>query len=678
MSDRFATRGQSLSAMLWTMLIALSASGSAITDGSEDHAQPTAMTQAIVALTPGWATFGQALPQGVAFEALQVGALKTQTDVKTRWPDGSIRFAVVTAKVETAGSYPIRAASVSKERSKWTTLPIEVRFAAVGSQPEKAMASLPAAAKPESLWLDGPLVMEARWSVVPSDSRGVKLSGVRVLFDERKYADGARRLAVTIENADDSPENRPQQLGIQIVRVSQPGDSPSELIWKRDNLAMSSGTRFVRRFRWDLNESTVTPDFEPAFRSGALPRFAADISNRIDSARGESGKLRRTFDLLGPGDLNPYMGSPGGRPDVAPYTDWTARYLVHRRPEQLEYLLRTADLAGSWPIHLREPSDGRLVSLSERPKFWFDSRGEDHVRSANWGGSPLSPDNAHVPGGLAFVPYLVTGDRHYADEMASWANFAVLSTWPGNTSADDASRAGGDANAGPGRGILGTNQVRGFAWSLRNIADAAAFLPDNDPLRPQFQRVVQENLAWLDHWAETHTGPLGMAWLPGYGTEVDGTQRFAQLWMYDYLAWAIHRAQQLGFTGGSKFRDQIVRLQTELFVNRDFDREYAAPGRLPIGVLSKSDGSTKYFSTLQEVLAATRRGHPAGNFAGYYGTEARLMLLIGLETGVTGTDPGRVREALDFLNDRKRHPGMFDDPLTRSGFGIAGPDHPAK
>ena len=184
------------------------------------------------------------------------------------------------------------------------------------------------------------------------------------------------------------------------------------------------------------------------------------------------------------------MGSPGGRPDVAPYTDWTARYLVHHRPEQLKYLLRTADLARSWPIHLREPNDGRLVSLSERPKFWFDARGEDHVRSAKWGGSALSPDNAHVPGGLALVPYLVTGDRHYADEMAAWANFAVLSTWPGNTSTDDASRAGGDASAGSGRGILATNQVRGFAWSLRNIADAAAFLPDDDSMRTPFRQVV--------------------------------------------------------------------------------------------------------------------------------------------------------------------------------------------
>ena len=268
--------------ILGTLLVTLtspSAAGEKRINGSAP-----ATTLATVVLTPGWATFGQTLPQGAASEALQVGSLRTQTDVKTRWPDGSIRFVVVTAKVETAGSFPIRAAAVPKERGKRMTLAVEVRFAAVGSQPENAAALLPAAAKPESLWLAGPLVTEARWSVVPSDSRGEKLSGLRVVFDERTYFDGARRLAVTVENSDDTPENQPRQLSLQIVRANQPGDSPIEVIWKRDNIEMASGTRFVRRFRWNLNEATVTPDFEPAFRSGTLLRFAADIIGLIRRA----------------------------------------------------------------------------------------------------------------------------------------------------------------------------------------------------------------------------------------------------------------------------------------------------------------------------------------------------------------------------------------------------------
>jgi len=64
-------------------------------------------------LTSGWATFGQAVPQGAASSGLQVGSLLTQTDVKTRWPDGSIRFAVVSVNVPAAGNYPITAAPIA-------------------------------------------------------------------------------------------------------------------------------------------------------------------------------------------------------------------------------------------------------------------------------------------------------------------------------------------------------------------------------------------------------------------------------------------------------------------------------------------------------------------------------------------------------------------------------------
>src|SRR5262245_55878209 len=55
-------------------------------------------------------TFGVALPQGAA-TGVQVGSLQTQTDVKTRWPDGSIRFAVVSAQIPSQGTYDLNAAA---------------------------------------------------------------------------------------------------------------------------------------------------------------------------------------------------------------------------------------------------------------------------------------------------------------------------------------------------------------------------------------------------------------------------------------------------------------------------------------------------------------------------------------------------------------------------------------
>src|SRR5262252_2858667 len=68
---------------------------------------------ATVGLTPGWATFGEAVPQGQATSGLRIGSLPTQTDVKNRWPDGSIKFAIVSANVSTAGNYNVTAATAA-------------------------------------------------------------------------------------------------------------------------------------------------------------------------------------------------------------------------------------------------------------------------------------------------------------------------------------------------------------------------------------------------------------------------------------------------------------------------------------------------------------------------------------------------------------------------------------
>jgi hypothetical protein len=147
------------------------------------------------------------------------------------------------------------------------------------------------------------------------------------------------------------------------------------------------------------------------------------------------------------------MSQPGGRADLAPYPDWAARYFVHRDPAYREFILRNGDLAGSWPVHLRE-ADSQMVSFDRKPNFWLDARavpfGTGPLGDLKATG-PATPDNAHVPS-LAYVPYLLTGDRYYADEMKFWAYYVLISTWPGMGNAD---RKGS-------RGLLVQN--RSAAW----------------------------------------------------------------------------------------------------------------------------------------------------------------------------------------------------------------------
>ena len=207
------------------------------------------------------------------------------------------------------------------------------------------------------------------------------------------------------------------------------------------------------------------------------------------------------------------MPEHGGRQELGPFPDWTARYLVHRNLTQRQYVLANGDLSGSWPIHVREMEGGtkpgldagRFVSLDQRPTLWFDSRAQinlvDYVKGTPMpiieygsttpgpGQSPLIPDNAHQPS-VAFVPYLLTGDRYYAEEMAFWANYGMIRTY------------NSDGVRGS-NGILAYNEVRGYGWALRNLADAAAYYPDGAAMKTYLSSKLQSNLTWLDAYANS-------------------------------------------------------------------------------------------------------------------------------------------------------------------------------
>ncbi len=107
-----------------------------------------------VNLSAGWATFGLVVPRGLAINALQVGSLQTQTDVKNRWADNTVKFAVLTCKVETAGQYVVTAASAGASGSFTPQVPsAAVKFTMGGNG---YTATLPSAPSSDN-WLS------ARW-----------------------------------------------------------------------------------------------------------------------------------------------------------------------------------------------------------------------------------------------------------------------------------------------------------------------------------------------------------------------------------------------------------------------------------------------------------------------------------------------------------------------------------
>ncbi len=605
-----------------------------------DPPAPTNVPLPSIQATAGWVSFGQAFPPGLVRDSASLVDLRTQVDVKNRWRDGSLRFAVFTARVPRPGAFTMQQghAAQGKLAPKWPQA--QVRFVIQG---QTWTADLPGGPG-DDFWLSGPLVVEKRHIVEPVDSQKKPHPILRVLFDARSYQDGAGRVDIAIENTLDVKEGGRVDYDVEI-RIN--GKSR----FRQAGVQHHYLTRWRKSFGIDLEEGQATPGLPLCQHAGAVPWYLSQVSVQSYSTSGPA------FDLLGLGGCsNVDMAAPGGRPEIAPYPDWVARYFVHRLAGMREFTLRSGDLAGSWPIHARKP-DGNFISLDEQPLFWLDARGQDDytpAASRPRGNlqltSPLKPDIAHQPS-LAYVPYLLTGDRYCADEMAFWANYVLIGTWPGNGNwRRGALFVGEDVNV---------VQVRGMAWGLRNVADAAAYLPDGAPFKEYLIHKLSRNLAWLDRYAETHRTPLGTS----FEKSEDGVLKIAQ-WQQNFLAWSIDHARRQGFAGGTRMRDRIVAFGVKLFSSSpDYPREYAAPGWPVVGTIEKSGNSEtrRYLQTMKELFQSNYgKGEEPYPFEGYYGADARLSLMIGIQQGMPGA-----REACDFLSPR-----IGDDLSSRAGWAL--------
>ena len=626
-----------------------------------------AQTLATIQLTPGWATFGQALPQGAATSGVRVGTFPTQTDVKNRWPDGSIRFAVVSVFVPAAGNFPLEPAAIATGTFTPALPAASVTLTIAGVTYTATQPPTPSSDR----WLSGPLAYEGRSVVTPISAGVIPHPFLRVNFDTRVYSDGQARVDVSVENVLDQAGAATVTYDVAIAVNGAP-------VFTKAAVSHFYLTRWRKVFSVSgTTLSTITPDLGPFNTSKALPQYLPVVAKFVDTAGAN-------YDILQSGALDQDMSLHGGRSELAPYPDWTARYLVHKDPAQRAFVLANGDLSGSWPIHARESGAvsgvgaERLISLDQRPTIWFDERSQsslqwDYIKGLplpireytgvvpSGGQSALVPDNAHQPS-LAFVPYLMTGDRYYAEEMAFWANYAMLRTYPG------------DGVRGAA-GIVENNEVRGWGWALRNIVDAAAYYPDASPVKAYLVQKVASNLQYLDTFATAAVSPSNPFNVLFINRRPDGGQ-YISLWEQTYLAHAIDRANQHGFSGGLLARDAVAKFHLKLFTSEpDYPKAQAGAYLIAVGTANPANPALlgTFFTSMAQIWSAT-----AGQerpFPGFYGPEARLNLMIGIQNGFAGAQ-GAYDYLLPFIAQTPTFcPNQPDMPdlACRAGWAIAVP-----
>ncbi|MEB2314370.1 MAG: hypothetical protein OZ928_21215 [Polyangiaceae bacterium] len=549
-------------------------------------------------------TFGQVfrkgeVPAGAALTATLDGApVEVQQDVKATHADGSLKHVILTfevpslaanaeAKLVLATGDPLAGEALTPAALLATAWDTVATFELGGKKYEAHARALleasSAACKPWDTtcdeWLSGPLASEwvVRGQAEASD--GAVAPNLTVSFAIRAYAGdapgtvGAVETDVIVENVDAyAPQGQPVYTAT-LTSGTASYTSPA--------LTQYMGTRWHRVLSWNDAAPNVYLRQDTGYlqESRAISRYQALTP---DDALLE--KVRQSCDPLEHCDQTQTMGNTGAQPAIGPLPRWTSVYVVHPDVRAYRWMLANADALGAYSVHYRDAATGWPLSIERHPyvtvvnwRYAQDAAKGTSETSQKWAkdllpnctdnavvsgcdgsiwyntGNPNEWDAAHQPT-WSYVPYLVTGSYYYMSELAFGASYNLL--YPNPPYRDYQ------------RGLVGGayGQVRGQAWVLRNLANAAWLLPDTHPLKAEHGASVANSLEDYNQRFSHAAGasPLGLLMTNGeLAYSADGIDHAGiATWQHAFLSWSAGHAAELDFAGAADFRDWLTRFET--------------------------------------------------------------------------------------------------------------------
>ena len=510
-------------------------------------------------------TFGQVfapgdLPRGVGLAGkLADGTLlPLQLDVKASHPDGSVRHAVVSLVMPRLragadlGLALVKAGKTAQGAVANGAPDTVVSIVVDGEHYTASSAALLKEQKPQ-VWLQGPVVSELQVAAPLKNAKGVEHPHLAAHFALRWYP-GARqaRIDVTVEN-DWAYEPDPRNLTYD-VSIKAGGRQ----VYEKPALLHYHHARW-RTLAWTGEAPALHLRHDSAYliASRALPNYDVSVvPNEKSLAALDAQWEGPKTEPMGVGLARRVMWAPGGRGDIGLLPMWSASYLLSMDARAKKVTLGTAELAGSWPMHYRDKHTGRPVSLLDYPYMTLVG-GPSDTRNPKTGKreafpvcrreqckSPNKPDSSHQPA-LSYLPYLVTGDYYYLEELQFWAMFNVFASNPGYRK--------------NGQGLVAPDQVRGQAWSMRTLGEAAYITPDSHPLKRDMNAILDNNLAWYNatYSDNQEANKLGVI-VNGYAVLYRKKTAVAP-WQDDFFTAAIGHVAELGFKDAERLLKWKVR-----------------------------------------------------------------------------------------------------------------------
>lgn len=558
-------------------------------------------------------TFGQVFAAGhVVAGQTVVGKLADgtsvpmQVEVKARHPDGSARHAIISATLPALAAsqvLQVALATVPAGAEPGATTPTELLDAGftaavnidLGGRRYTASADQLLRSGKYLTWLSGPFANEWHVSAPLTGADGVAHPHLTARFAIRANGASKARVDVTIENNwayEPAPQNFTYDAQILVA---------GRTVYSKTALAHVHHARWRKLFWWGAEPTVhVRHNIGYLIASKAVPNYdrAAPIAETALVKLATDFTGTRT-EPMGSGAAMSAMPTTGGRPDIGIIPGWATAYLLSMDKRAKDVTLRTADLAGSWSAHYRNKTTDRPVTLEEFPYMTILGNPGD-TQNPKTGKRESFPvcatttacntinkvDSSHQPG-FAYLPYLVTGDYYYLEELQFYSMYNSFLSNPGYRQ-----------NI---KGLLAPDQVRAQAWGLRTLSEAAYITPDTDRLKAQLITLVGHNLNWYNTTYSNNATANKFAVLVNGAMAYHNGTGIAP-WQDDFFTAAVGHSLELGFTAAQP----LLVWKTKFPVMRMVGEGSCWINGAMYSLIIRDTTTSPYYTTLSQAILKTQ------------------------------------------------------------------------
>jgi hypothetical protein len=571
----------------------------------------SATTQAAAPFSLGHAFVQGDVPSG---SQLVAGFSDIQVVAKNAWPDGSLKFAVVSGRAALTADTPLSVVlSIGAPAGGSALTTADLKATGVTAVIDAApFGSVSWATtdwdSPFVAWVSGPKM--SSWIYRKPVGADAHLVG---WLEVRLFSGGEVEVLPWIENCTftvASPVNKSATYSFTLGGTSRYSGALDLKHHSRTPLINGTALSY-----WLGTAPGVTPRNDVAYMQASelVPTYSATMTTLAG--------LVTTYAPFQAGNYSydsDDMTSSGYQESIGLLPEFDVAYLVCTTNHELLYgsVLRNAYSAGRYPIHYRESSSNRAPRFSTNAtKVLAGGSGIAHTgasTASNYtptpsGGVVAGWDTAHSPA-VGYLAGLITGHWYHMETV----QFAVTANWFNindyNAHANSNARFISD---------YGSVQTRASAWGFRSLAHALTLTPDDDTtLRDEFKALAE---TLIDYFHTTFVAqannPFGIV-EPGeeYGT-VGGNQ-MGSPWQQDFhtAAYGYALAMEIPITSPSRtklsafFHWKAQSVVGRLGTSADFWYINATPYTIAFGTVTLPDfqgGTGPWLADWDAVYAAS-------------------------------------------------------------------------